>query len=76
MARMPASSLTQALAQAQMQDAQESMQEAIDLYIKYARVSEPTVEGRIARLEKMLQDVASGSWGFSGEFNVWRDAQE
>ena len=58
-----------------MQDAQESMQEAIDLYIKYAQVSEPTAEGRIARLEKMLQDIASGSWGFSREFNEWRDAQ-
>jgi hypothetical protein len=59
-----------------MQEAQESMQEAINLYIKYAQVSEPTVEGRIARLEQMLQDMASGSWGFSREFNAWRDAQE
>jgi hypothetical protein len=58
-----------------MQDAQEAMQEAIDLFITYAQVSEPTQEGRIARLEKMLRDMASGSWSFSHEFDVWRDAQ-
>ena len=57
-----------------MQDVQESMQEAIDLYITYAQVSEPTLEGRIARLEQMLRDMASGSWAFSREFDVWRDA--
>jgi hypothetical protein len=57
-----------------MQDVQETMEEAIDLYIKYAQVSEPTLEGRIARLEQMLRDVASGSWGFSREFDVWREA--
>ena len=58
-----------------MQDGQETMEEAIDLFIKYAQVSEPTLEGRIALLEDMLRDIASGSWGFSSEFNAWRDAQ-
>jgi len=58
----------------QEEDAQESMGEAIDLFIEYAQVSEPTQEGRIARLEKMLRDMATGSWGFSHDFDVWRDA--
>ena len=77
MARMPAASPRRhtQLTQRKMQDGQETMQEAIDLFIKYAQVSEPTLEGRIARLEKMLQDMASGSWWFSREFNEWRDAQ-
>ena len=57
-----------------MQDAQEAMQEAIDLFITYAQVSEPTQEGRIARLETMLRDMASGSWSLSHDFDVWRDA--
>ena len=77
MARMPAASPrrhTQPTPR-KMQDGQETMQEAIDLFIKYAQVSEPTLEGRIARLEKMLQDMASGSWSFSRDFDVWRDAQ-
>ena len=58
-----------------MQDAQEAMDEAINHFITYAQVSEPTQEGRIALLEKMLRDMASGSWGFSSEFNAWRDVQ-
>jgi hypothetical protein len=57
-----------------MKGAQETMVEAIDLFIAYAQVSESTQEGRIARLEKMLRDFASGSWTFSHDFNVWRDA--
>ena len=57
-----------------MQDAQEAMGEAIDLFITYAQVSESTQEGRIARLEKMLQDIATGSWAFSHDFDAWRDA--
>jgi len=56
------------------QDAQEAIQEAIDLFITYAQVSEPTLEGRIARLEKMLRDMAAGSWCFSHDFDIWRDA--
>jgi hypothetical protein len=52
----------------------QEMQEAIELYITYARVSEATPEGRIALLEQMLREIASGSWGFSREFNVWREA--
>jgi hypothetical protein len=28
------------------------------------------------RLEQQLQDVASGSWQFSDDFNAWRDAQK
>lgn len=57
-----------------MQDAQEAMGEAIDLFITYAQVSESTQEGRIARLETMLRDIASGSWAFPRDFDVWRDA--
>jgi hypothetical protein len=57
-----------------MQDAQEAMQEAIDLFITYARVSEATPEGRIARLEQMLREIASGSWVFPQDFVVWREA--
>jgi hypothetical protein len=59
-----------------MQDAQEAMDEAIELFIKYAHISEPTLEGRIARLEQQLRDVASGSWQFSDDLNAWRDAQK
>ena len=53
-----------------------SMQEAIELFIKYTRVSEPTLEGRIARLEQLLRDIATGSWVFPSDFNAWRIAQD
>ena len=59
-----------------MQDAQEAIEEAFELFIKYTRISEPTQEGRIARLEQQLRDVASGSWQFSDGFNAWRDTQK
>jgi hypothetical protein len=59
-----------------MQNAQEAMEEAFELFIEYVRISEPTPEGRIARLEQQLRDIASGSWFFSDDFNAWRDARK
>ena len=46
------------------------MQEEMELFIKYTHDSEPTPEGRIARLEQLLRDIAKGTWVFPAEFQV------
>lgn len=52
------------------------MQESIELFIKFTEIHESTLEGRIAAYEKMLRDIATGSWCFSEEFNAWRSSAE
>ncbi len=48
------------------------MQEAIEEFIKYTELSEPTLEGRIVRYQQLLRGIATGSWSFSKEFQAWR----
>lgn len=50
------------------------MDEAIAEFIKYTELSESTLEGRIAQYQQLLRSIATGSWSFSKEFQVWRGA--
>jgi hypothetical protein len=50
------------------------MQEAIEEFIKYTELSEPTLEGRIVQYQQLLRGIATGSWSFSKEFQAWRKA--
>jgi hypothetical protein len=38
------------------------MQEAIEEFIKYTELSEPTLEGRILQYQQLLRNIATGSW--------------
>ena len=42
----------------------------MELFIKYTHDSEPTLEGKIARLEQLLRDIATGSWTFPREMQL------
>jgi hypothetical protein len=53
----------------------DSMQEAIEDFIKYTESSESSLEGRNVRYQQLLRDIATGSWAFSNEFNKWRSSQ-
>jgi len=50
------------------------MEEAIEEFIKYTELSESTLEGRIVQYQQLLRGIATGSWSFSKEFQVWRGA--
>ncbi len=52
------------------------MQEAMNLFIEYTELSEPTLEGRIEQYKQLLGDIATGTWQFSNEFNAWRSQAE
>ena len=47
------------------------MEEAIELFIKYAELRYGADE-QVEQYKKLLRDIATGTWSFSGEFQAWQ----
>ncbi len=52
-----------------------NMEEAIELFIKYTELQYGADE-QVEQYKKLLRDIATGSWSFCGEFQVWRLQQQ
>ena len=51
----------------------ENMKQAIDAFITYTELNEPTHLGQAECYKQLLLNIATGSWHFPNEFCVWRD---
>ena len=50
------------------------MREAVELYIQYIALTEPTPHGQIEQYKQLIRGMASGTWQFPNKFDEWRDA--